>query len=316
MPPELDFEQKEAKESVLTKDVANWPASRVGGPSLPSAAQMQTSTLIVLDTETATSHGPPHLIEIGAVRVVEGEIIDRFESLVCPQVAIDPVVSRIHGLEDQHVRNAPGAAEVLARFAEWAGEGLFAAHNARFDAGVLAFESVRTGVELPGQRFVDSLKLARRWVPEASDHKLETLCQELELDIDVHHRALADAVACWMVIEECLERCAAGRETDPAALASPTGWGAQLAPWCGPFTIPSLAPRVTKLAPRLRALERACIERGEVVLVYGEDQAPARLHVRPILMYQRETKAYLEAECLRSGTLKTYRLDRVQKVLA
>jgi DNA polymerase III epsilon subunit family exonuclease len=278
-------------------------------------------SLIVLDTETATAHGPPHLIELGALRVVEGDIVDRFESLVCPQVAIDPFVSRIHGIEDEHVRNAPEAAEVLARFAEWAGDGVFAAHNARFDAGVLAFESVRTGVELPGQRFVDSLKLARRWLPEASDHKLETLCQHLELDIEVHHRALADAVACWMVIEECIERSAAERKAaDPstamAAAASEPSWIAELTSWCGSFTIPGLRPRVTKLAPRLRALERACVERGEIVLVYGEDQAPARLHVRPILMYQRETKGYLEAECLRSGTLKTYRLDRVQKVLS
>src|SRR5437773_1376831 len=98
-------------------------------------------SLIVLDTETATPHGPPHLIELGAVRVVDGEIVGRFESLVCPQVSIDPRVSAIHGIEDQHVRNAPAAAEVLERFVEWAGEGLFAAHNARADAGVLAFES-------------------------------------------------------------------------------------------------------------------------------------------------------------------------------
>ena len=65
---------------------------------------------------------------------------------------------------------------------------------------------------------------------------------------------------------------------------------------------------------RLRALEAACRHRERVTLVYGEDQATSHLPVTPRLLFEQGKRGYLEAECARSGLLKTYRLDRVQRV--
>ena len=58
--------------------------------------------LVVLDTENATARGAPHLLEVGAVRVVDGEVQDSFESLVCPPVEIDPETAAFHGITDVH----------------------------------------------------------------------------------------------------------------------------------------------------------------------------------------------------------------------
>lgn len=269
--------------------------------------------IIVLDTETATARGTPHLLELAGVRVVDGEITERFESLVRPQVPIDADASAVHGIADADVRNAPDATQVLARFSEWlasSGAGLvwMAAHNARFDAHVLAFEYTRTGLPMPDGFLLDTLGLARRACPDAPDHKLETLCQHLEIEVDVRHRALADAVSCWQVLEAC---CAELARVEPTA---DLGWPALQSRSGAPITFASAAPRPARLNARLRPLEEACRSNRRVTLLYGEAASPARLDVSPRFLFQHDKKSYLEAECARSGLLKTYRLDRVHQV--
>jgi len=270
-----------------------------------------TRPLVVFDTETATGRGAPHLLEIGAVRVVDGDVVEHFECLVRPEVPIDDLVFGIHGIDDDMVRDAPTAHEVVARFVEFAGDDWLVAHNAAFDANVLGFEAARHGLALPSSPLLDTVKLARRFVPESDDHKLETLTRHLEIDVDVHHRALADAVSCWKVLEACIARIDAdpnGPRGDAMFLELLTRSGRRL-------SLSTSGPRAPKVPQRLRALERACRDRVKLTLLYGEEGAPARLPVAPRLLYEMGDKAYLEAECVRSGTLKTYRLDRVQRVL-
>lgn len=259
-------------------------------------------TFIALDTETATLGGAPHLLELGAVRVEHGDAVDRFESLVRPDVPVDPGATEIHGIGTDDVRDSPPAAEVLERFTAWAGEDLLVAHNASFDARVLGFEYRRAGLVPPPGPFLDTLTLARRYLPDAPDHRLETLCQWLDLDGDVHHRALADAVACWQVLEECARRSG---ESSTALLTR-----------CGaPLSIASAGPRVPRLAPRLRPLEHACDDRSRVTLAYGDDEGTFELPVAPRLLFTMQDRGYLEAECLKTGILKTYRLDKVRRVV-
>ncbi len=121
--------------------------------------------LIVLDTETATLRGAPHLLELGAIRVADGEVLDSFDSLVCPTVPIDSAATEIHGISEQDVRSAPHPHEVLTAFQDWAGEDWFVAHNAPFDARVLGFEDARHGISPPTAPFIDTLPLARKSFP-------------------------------------------------------------------------------------------------------------------------------------------------------
>lgn len=259
--------------------------------------------IVVLDTETANVRGAPFLLEVGAIRVVEGEVQDQFEAFVLPPVPIEPEATEIHGIREDDVRRADPAPLVLARFVDWLGADWMCAHNAGFDARVLGFEFARAGIAPPGAPMLDTVKLARRHIPEAPDHKLTTLCQVLDLEEGTHHRALADAVWCWKVLEECARR---GGATSPAALLSQCGT---------PVTIQAYLPEPARLSPRLRALESAARDGAEVTLLYGGGAtAPARLPVLPRMLYERHKKSYLEAECLQSGLLKTYLLERVQKV--
>lgn len=262
-------------------------------------------SIVVVDTETATLSGAPHLLELGAVKVEDGEVVDTFETLVAPLVEIEPEATDIHGINNEDVRRSPMAGSALQQFTEWAGDAWLCAHNAGFDARVLGFEHARTGAPVPETPFLCTLKLARRHIPESPDHKLETLCQHLDLDEGEHHRALADSVWCWQVLEECARRA----ETTNAA---------ELLAQCGsPVTIPGFVPGPARMKPRLRPLAQAVREQGEVTLLYGgaESSVPSSLPVMPRLLYERHKKSYLEAECIRTGTLKTYLLDRIQKVL-
>jgi len=263
--------------------------------------------LVVLDTETANLLGAPHLLELGAVRVVDGEIEDQFESLVRPQLEIEPSATEIHGIRPDDVRDAPLTEEVLLAFRDWAGDDWLAAHNAAFDARVLGYEYARHQITPPTGVFLDSLKLARRWIPESFDHKLDTLCQHLDLEEGPHHRALSDAVYCWKVIEECLAR--QGEQGG--------GGLSELLDQCGaPLTIAGSFPKAPLPSRRLRPLFEAIDCGAEVTLVYGDGvERPVHLPVRPRFLFQRRRVGYLEAECRRSDTLKTYRLDRVHRVL-
>lgn len=260
--------------------------------------------LIVLDTETANARGAPHLLELGAVRILEGEVDGEFERLVRPEVPVDPETSAVHGIRDADAGRGDDPAQVLRDFSAFAGDGWFVAHDAQRDARVLAFAYARAGLEPPAAPFLDTLALARRYLPEAPDHQLDTLVQVLDLEGAVPHRALGDAVYCWKVLEAILER----RGGSEGLLGEVLGGRG------GPITIPARMPAPPRLATRLRPLEAALRQGLGVTLLYGEGEAPASLAVLPRLLYRGRDHGYLEAECGLTGALKTYRVDRIQRV--
>ncbi len=266
-----------------------------------------SDVLIVLDTETAALQGAPHLVELAAVRVSEGEIVDQFEQLVRPEIPIEPEATEIHGIDESMVRDARTAGDVLEDFGTWAGDDWLVAHNAGADARVLGFECARHGREALQNPFLDTLALAKKLIPEAPDHKLLTLCDFLELEDGPHHRALPDAVYCWKVLEECAERLCAERPATREELLAQSG---------RPVSIAGRVPSLPTLPRRLRRL-RAALEGGEeVTALYGEGlETPARLSFVPRFLFERRSKGYLEAQCTRSGLLKTYRIDRFRKIL-
>jgi DNA polymerase III epsilon subunit family exonuclease len=262
---------------------------------------------VILDTETATLAGAPHLVELGAVRAVRGDAVEHFESLVRSQVPIEPEATDIHGIDEDDVRDAPAPEEVLERFREFVGDDWMVAHNAGFDARVLGFEYERYGLAPPDGPVLDTLALARALLPESPDHKLGTLVDHLGLDTGTAHRALADAVACWQVLEACVDRLGGWDALTEAELLRRGG---------SPATLAQAGPqRPRRHASVVRRLERARREGAEVRLVYGgSSESPVPLPVRPGLLYTSRERAYLEGECLLTGTIKTYRLDRVHRV--
>lgn len=258
-----------------------------------------------MDTETATLRGAPFLLELGAVRVVDGEAQDTFQELVLPPVPIDPDATLIHGIDETHVRQADFCPAVLQRFIEFVGDDWMVAHNAAFDARVLGFECARASQAPPPGPFLDTLPLARRHLPESPDHKLHTLCQFLDLEDGRHHRALDDAVWCWRVFEACSQEADEADEAwSPAKLLGRV-----------PITVAGHTPRPPRIPARLRALERAVQDGEALELLYtGATGAASALPVLPQFLFERKQKGYLEAECLRSGLLKTYLLDKIKGI--
>ena len=264
--------------------------------------------IVFLDVETAAPSGPPHLIEVGAVRVVSGEAVDHYESLVCPEVPVAPEATEVHGLATEDLRTAPGPEAVLADLSSFVEGAWVAAHGARFDAHALGFAYARAGRRPPEVPLFDTLPMAKRCLPEAPDHKLETLVELLEVDAAPRHRALPDAVATWQVATACVETLGGWEAAGAADLFDACGL---------PLGLADAGPKVPRRQrARVAALERAAREDEPVTLVYGEKgEEPARLRVQPRLVYELNDRGYLEGECQRSGTLKTYRIDRVQKIL-
>ena len=145
---------------------------------------------IAFDLET-TGINPDtcEIIEFGAVRVEEGEITDRFQSLVRPRKAPSPQIQRITGITEDELASGSPIATVLPKFYKFIGTTPLFAHNASFDAGFL--HAVDPNRKLPP--VYDTLELARVALPRLRNHRLGTLLDAFGIPIGNAHRALDDA---------------------------------------------------------------------------------------------------------------------------
>ena len=146
---------------------------------------------VVVDVET-TGRDPKvaDLIEIGAVRVSKGEIVDRFSTFVSPARAI--FGAQMHGITDADVANAPTAREAVEKFLEFAGETPLVGHNVGFDLGFLA-EALGEPMKFVGATSYDTLAIAREGYPDLESYKLGDIARFLGVTVETAHRGLADA---------------------------------------------------------------------------------------------------------------------------
>jgi DNA polymerase-3 subunit epsilon len=151
--------------------------------------------VVVLDFET-TGLSPGYgdrAIEIGAVRLVRGEVVEQFQQLMNPGQRVSPFIESYTGISNAMLRDAPPCEEVMRAFAQFIEGFNLVAHNASFDARFLAAELAHAGGARHGP-FACSMLISRRLYPEAPNHKLGTLVRYKALPSDgTFHRALADA---------------------------------------------------------------------------------------------------------------------------
>lgn len=151
---------------------------------------------IVFDVETTgLSAIYDTIIEIAAVKIREGEVIDTFESFANPHHRLSATTIDLTGITDDMVRNAPDIDEVLRNFYEWCEDGIFVAHNASFDMGFLDAGLKKMGIPKTTNGVVDTLELARFLYPDFKNHRLNTLCKRFDIELTQHHRAIYDAEA-------------------------------------------------------------------------------------------------------------------------
>ncbi|HIQ46495.1 MAG TPA: 3'-5' exonuclease [Sulfurovum sp.] len=158
----------------------------------------------VIDIETNGSKpGTSQVIEIGALMIQNGKVIDRYETFV--ECAFLPeYISKITGIEPQDLIGAPSRKSALIGLRHFMGDAVFVAHNANFDYGFLNASFERFGLGNIGNLRLCTIELAKRTF-ESERYGLAYLIDFLEIETATHHRAFSDAVCAAKVMEKSLE---------------------------------------------------------------------------------------------------------------
>lgn len=171
-------------------------------------AEPLDGTFIVFDLETTgLNPASEEITEIAAVRVVEGEIRDSFQTYVNPHKPIPAEITELTGISDETVADAPDLDKAVPEFLAWAGEGQYplVAHNAGFDMGFLRTACQRLGIEREFTS-IDTLEMSRLMLPHMHKFKLNILAKELQVGPFEHHRASEDAAVLGRIYVKLLKR--------------------------------------------------------------------------------------------------------------
>ena len=150
------------------------------------------NSFVCFDFETTGLGKNDKIIEIGAVKVIDGYMVSRYSSLVDPKVEIEPMITQITGITNEMVAGKPTIDELMPSFYEFT-QGLpMIAHNAPFDCRFLERDSKACGFFFDNDVF-DTLTFAKKVLPALPSYKLTALTQALGLDHSEAHRAWCDA---------------------------------------------------------------------------------------------------------------------------
>ncbi len=150
-------------------------------------------TFCVFDIETTGfSAEKDRIIEIGAVLVQDGKVVETFDEFVNPKIPIPFRIEKLTGINDRMVKDAGTIEEVLPRFLEFTRNAPLVGHNASFDVGFIAANAKRLGLAFD-RVYTDTLVLSRMLLPKLAHHKLDNTAKELGIELENHHRACDDA---------------------------------------------------------------------------------------------------------------------------
>lgn len=164
------------------------------------------ASYIAVDLET-TGLDPKRdkIIEIGAIKVKEGQVQDTFEAMVNPYRSLEERIVTLTGIKNEELEKASGVEEVLSRFLDFAEELPLLGHHVIFDYSFLKRAAVnqKRSFERKG---IDTLKLVRSFMPEEEKKNLEAACSYYGVKLENHHRAMADAEAAHALYQELVKR--------------------------------------------------------------------------------------------------------------
>ena len=150
---------------------------------------------VVFDIETTGfSSKNDKIIEIGAVKLKDGEIVDSFSTFVDPKVNIPYKITELTSITQNMVNGQPTIDEVLPKFMEFVGDSVLVAHNAAFDVGFIKKNLMDMGKTLKNP-VMDTVPLARYLYPDLKKVKLNLVAKHLGISLENHHRAVDDAKA-------------------------------------------------------------------------------------------------------------------------
>lgn len=170
--------------------------------------RLEDLDFVVVDVEATGAKTPPNrIIELGAYRIRKGQIVDKFLTLVNPELPIPRFVMALTGISNEMVKQAPLFAEVAPRWLDFVKDAVLIAHNAPFDTSFLNHEISRV---YPGHRMINAhlctVKLSRRTFPGLTNYRLDTVAEHFSIPIADRHRAGSDALATAEVFLHLLTR--------------------------------------------------------------------------------------------------------------
>ncbi|MCJ8010642.1 PolC-type DNA polymerase III [Paenibacillus sp. KQZ6P-2] len=162
----------------------------------PQPIELKSATYIVFDIETTgLSITNNKITELAAVKMREGQEIDRYATFVNPHEKIPYHIQQLTNITDEMVKDAPDLEPVLQEFVKFIGDGILVAHNARFDVGFIQASLKEYGMPLLENPALDTLELARLLHPGMKNHRLNTLADKYKVLLESHHRAIDDTLA-------------------------------------------------------------------------------------------------------------------------
>ncbi|WP_032121579.1 PolC-type DNA polymerase III [Clostridium amazonitimonense] len=162
-------------------------------------------TFVVFDIETTGfSNKNDSIIEIGAVKIKEGKIIDQFSEFVNPKRSIPAKIVELTSITDDMVKDSDCIEEVLPRFMTFVGDSIIVAHNASFDMSFIRKNCRDINIEFHNS-VMDTIPLTRFLYPELKRYKLNVVAKHLGISLENHHRAVDDAKATADILIKCIE---------------------------------------------------------------------------------------------------------------
>lgn len=175
----------------------------------PGSTFMKNITFVVFDTETTGfSPAKDRLVEIGAVKIRDGQNLGEKTWLINPQRSIPWYVQKVHNITPEMVADMPLFAEVYPEFLEFIDGAVLIAHNAPFDIRFIAAEAIRNNLPPPKNAVLDSLALFRNWYPDLKNHRVSDLIDLFGIDTGglQAHRATDDSLFVYYAIQKEMER--------------------------------------------------------------------------------------------------------------
>ncbi len=173
----------------------------------PTAVLARETEYVIFDVET-TGLSPlegHRILEIAAARVRGGQIVETLESLINPQREIPSQAQAVHKITPDMVCGAPTAAEFLPRFVDFVGGACLCGQNVKFDLDFVCHELSLAGYKLgEGTPAIDTIKLAKYFLPQLSSYRLGNIAKALGLKVGTTHRALADVELTVQVLNRLL----------------------------------------------------------------------------------------------------------------
>lgn len=188
-----DFKIIYGMEAYVVDDMKT--AVDVSGDPDVTIPHMLSDTYCVFDIET-TGFSPVHnrIIEIGAVLVQDGKIVDSYDEFVNPECPIPYRITKLTTITDNMVKDADTIDKVLPRFLEFSRGAVMVGHNVTFDISFIAENARRLGIQFD-RVYADTLMLSRILLPRLGRHTLDRVAKELGVILTQHHRAVDDATA-------------------------------------------------------------------------------------------------------------------------